>query len=180
MTNENVKILVEVISLGIAVIGGMVALFQWRRDQSWKRAEKLDNLYKEFESARLIQIACRVLDWSRGRFKLPNGEEFSFTVEDVHKSFVIHDSSEDITFTPTQAVMRDAYDALLSFFDRLESAISTGLVDEFHAMCLFGYWVNHLDKMPEHPKCVGMVVRYIGRYGSITSFDSLVSRLHRE
>jgi hypothetical protein len=180
MTNENLKLFIEAAALGVAVIGAIVALVQWRRDQSWKRAQKLDSLYKEFDENKLIQVACRVLDWSRGRFKLSDGEEFAFSTEDVAKSFIIHDGVQDLTFTPTQAKMRDAYDALLSFFERLESAISTGLVDEFYAMCLFGYWVNHFDRMPEHPNCAGLAVRYIGRYGSITTFDSLLSRLHRE
>lgn len=176
MNKEEAKLLIDALTLCFALIGGITALVQWRRDQAWKRAEKLDSMYKEFEGSRLIQIACRVLDWSRGNFKFPDGEELRFTDEDVKKSFVVH-GDEDLTFTATQTRMRDAYDALLSFFERLESAIDGGLVNSEAAMRLFGYWVKHFDEMPEHPSCSNLSVKYISRYSCLGTFDSLRGRV---
>lgn len=176
MNNEDAKLLIDALTLGFAFIGGIVALVQWRRDQAWKKADKLDSMYKEFEANRLIQIACRVLDWNRGNFKFPDGEELRFTDEDVKKSLVIH-GDEDLTFTSTQARMRDAYDALLSFFERLESAIEGGLVNSDTALRLFGYWVKHFERMPEHPGCAELAVKYITRYACLGTFDSLRGRI---
>ncbi len=176
MTKEEAKILIEALALVLALAGSITALVQWRRDQSWKKAEKLDSMFKEFESSRLIQIACRVLDWKRGKFSFPDGETFVFEHADVEKSLAVHDDDKEMTFTLTQARMRDAYDAILSFFERLESAIDTGLVDEHQAIGLFGYWVKHFDTMPEHPDCGPRAMRYIARYGSHASFNSLCGR----
>lgn len=172
MNKEEAKLLIDAVTLGLAGIGGIVALFQWRRDQAWKQAEKLDAMFKEFEANRLIQIACRVLDWSRGNFKFPDGEEFRFTESDVEKSLMVH-GDEELTFTPSQVRMRDAYDALLSFFQRLESALGSGLVDKKAAKNLFGYWVSHFSMMPEHPQCATAVNRYIQQYASMGSFSRL-------
>jgi len=179
MTKEEGKLLIEALTLLLAIVASIAALVQWRRDQSWKRAEKLDSMFKEFESNRLIQIACRILDWNRGKFSFPDGDKIEFEHEDVVKSLVLHDEVKECTFTQTQARMRDAYDSLLSFFDRLESAIDGGLVDGPKALRLFGYWIQHLDKMPEHQDCGQAAMKYIARYGSLGSFDSLCGRIGR-
>lgn len=175
MNHDDIKLAIEILTLGFAVLGGILALAQWRRDQAWKRAEKLDALYKDFEGSRLIQIACKVLDWSRGRFKFQDGEEFSFHETDVFKSLAIH-GDQELTFTPTQTRMRDAYDAMLSFFERLETAIQNRLIDESSAVRLFGYWVDHFATMPEHPESADAAAQYVGRYANIISFSSLAHR----
>jgi hypothetical protein len=175
MNHDDIKLAIEILTLGFAVLGGLVALTQWRRDQAWKRAEKLDALYRDFEGSRLIQIACKVLDWSRGKFKFQDGEEFRFDEADVLKSLALH-GDQELTFTPTQARMRDAYDSMLSFFERLETAIQNGLVDEKSAVRLFGYWVDHFVSMTEHPESADAAAKYIGRYANIISFSSLAHR----
>jgi len=177
MTREEAKLLIDALTLVLAFFAGIAALVQWRRDQSWKRAEKLDSMYKEFESSRLIQIACRILDWQRGNFSFPDGEKFEFEHADVEKSLAVHDDGEQMIFTLTQARMRDAYDAILSFFERLEAAIDSGLVDAHQAVGLFGYWVRHFDTMPEHPNCAPRAMRYIARYASHGAFNSLCGRV---
>lgn len=166
---------IDLSALVLALLGGLVALVQWRRDQSWKRANKLDALFKEFNSRRHIQVACRVLDWSYGKFKLSSSDEFSFVAEDVKKSLTVHGSAE-LTFTQTQTRMRDAYDVLLSFFERLETAIDAGLVDQKPAMSLFGYWVRHFAEMPEHPGCAEDAIKYVEQYSNKLSFFMLYWR----
>lgn len=166
----------DLATLVLAVLGGLIALFQWRRDQSWKRADKLDSLYKEFSADRLIQIACRVMDWNRGNFKFPDGEVFSFTHEDVEKSLAVHGVDPNLTFTSTQARMRDAYDAFLCFLERLDAAISDGLVPRKQALGLFGYWIKHFMSMPEHPGCKERALQYIANYSNLAAFERLHSR----
>ena len=65
----------DFVSLALAFVAGLAAFVQWRRDQSWKRANKLDSFYKEFNSRRQIRIACRVLDWSCGKFEIAKGDD---------------------------------------------------------------------------------------------------------
>jgi hypothetical protein len=72
--------------------------------------------------------------------------------------------------------MRDAYDSMLAFFERLETAIQNGLIDEKSAIRLFGYWVDHFATMPEHPESADAAAQYVGRYANIISFSSLAHR----
>lgn len=164
------------VTTGLVVLGSLIALYQWRRDQAWKRTEKLDALYKEFEGNRLIQIACKVMDWSRGNFKFTDGDAVEFGTEDVQKSLAAHGSDPDLTFTPTQARLRDAYDAFLSFLERLEASIDEGLVPEKPAMRLFGYWIRHFTDMPEHPGCSDKALKYVARYSDKVMFHMLYWR----
>jgi hypothetical protein len=169
MNIEKAKFVIDAVTVGLASLGGLVALVQWRRDQAWKRAEKLDSLYKEFEANRLIQVACRVMDWNRGNFKFPDGEQFNFNTSDVKASLVVHGAA-DLTFTSTQARMRDAYDTLLAFFERLGTAIDNGLVDKRPAGKLFGYWIEHFATMPEHG-CAEDAMKYVAQYSDKVSFE---------
>lgn len=178
MNTEKARLLIDAVTIGLAFLGGLVALVQWRRDQAWKKADKLDSLYKEFEGNRLIQIACRVMDWDRGNFKFPDGEEFRFDTSDVQKSLVIHGDG-DLAFTLTQARMRDAYDTLLAFFERLGTAIDNGLVDQKPAGKLFGYWIEHFATMPEHA-CAEAAMKYVARYSDKVSFALLRFSLTRK
>jgi hypothetical protein len=175
MNIEKAKLVIEAVTLGVGFLGGLVALVQWRRDQSWKKAEKLDSMYKEFEGSRLIQIACRVMDWSYGKFKFPDGEEIRFLTADVLKSLMVH-GNEELTFTSTQTRMRDSYDALLAFFIRLYTAIDSGLVDRKPAAKLFGYWVEHFAVMPEHD-CPAASRAYVAAYSDLVAFEGLLFRL---
>jgi hypothetical protein len=163
----------DLVTTALAVIGALAALFQWRRDQAWKRAEKLDQFYTEFNSNRLIQIACRVMDWSRGNFKFPDGDAVSFTTDDVRKSLAVHGNDPDLTFTTTQARLRDSYDAFLGFLERLHAAVEEGLVSEKPAMTLFGYWIWHFADMPEHPACADRALRYVATYSDKSTFHTL-------
>jgi hypothetical protein len=54
-------------------------------------------------------------------------------------------------FEGEQATLRDAYDALLAFFIRLELALTTGLVDAAPARQYFGYWLIHFLSFDRHP-----------------------------
>jgi hypothetical protein len=54
-------------------------------------------------------------------------------------------------FEAEQATLRDAYDALLAFFTRLELALTTGLVDAAPARQYFGYWLAHFPSFDKHP-----------------------------
>lgn len=85
-------------------------------------------------------------------------------------------------FPGEQATIRDAYDALLTFFNRLELAIATGLIDAEPTKAYFRYWLDHFLKMSRHedrnhvletgtPQ--QMVVRYIETNGDIESVRRL-------
>lgn len=54
-----------------AVVGGIVALLNYRRSVQWKRAELANNYLKDFNSNAELVFAGRCLDWFVGKLALP-------------------------------------------------------------------------------------------------------------
>ena len=94
-----------------------------------------------------------------------------------HKSF--EDPDE---FPGRQPTLRDAYDALLAFLNRLELAIGMELIDSAPAKAYFAYWVKRLVTFDQHPADAAvedgaepakLVAKYISNYGDEESIKRL-------
>ena len=94
-----------------------------------------------------------------------------------------HRSIEGVDKFPyEQPTFRDAYDALLTFFNRLELALTTGLIDRDPARAYFSSWLERLVKFDRHkkdPNVLGgmdparLVAAYIWAYGDRPSIVRL-------
>lgn len=187
----NTKNLFDV-AFGIAsLIGAIVAfilsLRQWRQGQAWQRAQKLDELITKWESDELLRLDANVLDWSSrdvtfrsAPFRIDNDE--ALLALRVH-STIVAGADKPSMFPGGQATLRDAYDALLSFFQRLEVAISGGLIDPVAASGFFRYWLErwvHFDRHRDRNNVLNglapatMTAGYVQAYGSPASFARLV------
>ena len=86
-------------------------------------------------------------------------------------------------FKGKQALLRDAYDAWLTFFGRLELAIASGLIDAKPAQQYFGYWLKHFLAFDKHDTTgvagvedkspPQMVIHYIETYGDPEAIERL-------
>lgn len=180
------KDLWDVILTLITMVGAIVAFvlgwMQWRRGQAWQRAEQLDKFVVKFESDELLTLATVVLDWYRRTVKF---REEDFEVENDEVLLALRDHrtiTDENKFTAKQATLRDAYDALLAFFNRLELGITTGLVDSVPAKAYFAYWLERLIKFDQHraqdnvlkgADPVNLVAAYIWVYGNRESIEKL-------
>lgn len=200
---EETKNLLDIILNTVALVGAAVAfcigLHQWRRAQTWQRAEKFDKFVEKFDSDELLRLAAIVVDWTERRvtfegrpltvtnkesllalrdhrtIKLPSVEEECLSNEQ-------NLSKKDPMFPGEQSTLRDAYDALLGFFERLELAISSQLIDATPAKACFSYWLEHFLLFDKHPDRDGVlngitpqaiVVGYIVAYGDSQSISRL-------
>jgi hypothetical protein len=175
-------VIFNVVALIAAMVGFGVGLYQWRRSQAWQRAEKLDKLVDKFETDELLKLATVILDWSDRKGHLA-GRELTVRNDEVLLALREHqDIDETPKFPGEQPAMRDAYDAILAFFNRLELAISTKLIDAKPAKSYFAYWLERFLAFDSHRDTNNvlkgktpqlMVIRYIKAYADIDSINKL-------
>ena len=185
MTDETKNLwdfILSVVTLGGAAVAFVISLHQWRRSQAWQRAEQLDKFVQKFETDELLHLAALIIDWT-DRETTFRGRQLTVTNDDVLLSLRDHGTvKERPMFSGEQGTFRDAYDALLSFFNRLEVAISSGLIDAEPARAYFAYWLDHLLRFDKHPDRAGVlkgatvettVAVYIETYGDLESVKRL-------
>ena len=185
---DETKNLIDVI---LAVVGGVGALIAfvhtlrtWKEGQRWRRADKLDELIETFEKEPLVKLACVVFDWTNRKTEV-DGKDFVFTNEDVLLALRLHGDGPGQTrqFSPTQAKIRDACDAFLNFFSRLDAALDAGLIDSAPARRYFVYWLEVALTMKHHPDEASVhllapsqtLANYIHKYGNPNAIATLAS-----
>ena len=180
------KNLIDIILAAVTMVGAAVAfivgLFHWRRGQAWHRAEQLDKFIQKFETDELLKLSTVVLDWSSREVRFQD-RDFVVRNDEALLALRDHRKIEDpIKFPSEQPHLRDAYDALLAFFNRLELAASTNLISVEPAKAYFSYWVKRFVTFDQHPDknnvLVGvspekMVAEYIRLYGDASSMTRL-------
>jgi hypothetical protein len=182
------------IDVGVKILGlaggGLASwwgLRQWNEGQRWKKAERLDKLIAEFETSPTLRFATKVLDWEELRVQVTPGDVVKFTSEEIREALRIHwDFVESPNYPPPQDRIREALDALLAFFARLDREIKTHLIEAGAAFQHFGYWLYRLYNMREHaevrnPEDAALVAmltrRYETAYGDPDAMTSLYDKL---
>lgn len=153
MTDETKNMWDFILSI-VAMLGAGVAFWvgihQWRRGQRWQRSEQMDQFVRQFEADELLRLSATVIDWTRRTIPFRE-KEFTVTNTDSLMALRIHtDMGKRPVFEGEQATLRDAYDALLAFFTRLELALTTGLIDAAPARQYFGYWLQQFLSFDKH------------------------------
>ncbi|AKU97433.1 hypothetical protein AKJ09_04097 [Labilithrix luteola] len=153
--DDQTKNVFDVVFTAIGLLGAAIgfakAIHEWREGQRWKRSERLDRFVETFESTPLLKLACTILDWTTRQVKF-DGRDVLIENRDVLLALRNHaEEPAGTVFTGEQALIRDAYDAFLAFFARLELAIATGLVEAEPAKSAFAYWLDQYATMKVHP-----------------------------
>ena len=178
------EVIINVLTLGGAGVAFYFSLHQWKCGQALHKAAKLDDFIAKFESDELLRLAATILDW-RERTIMCGQREVKVCSKEVLLALRLHRNiPERPMFPGDRMLFRDAYDALLSFFQRLEIAISGNLVDAKHARKCFQYWLDRTLKFERHKDDPGapflngakpaeLMVAYIHEYGDMESFRRL-------
>jgi hypothetical protein len=170
-----------VLKLG-ALAGGIFALWKWTQDQRWRRAEQLDKLIKEFGDDENILLATQCLDWNKRKVSLKSGKEIIVSSDELIAALRVPSDPDFSTFPYPQSKIRDALDALLAFFGRLELAIEGGFIEEEYTISYFGYWIERMRTMSQHSKRYGdapdKMRKYMREYGPDELIKGLFRRTH--
>jgi hypothetical protein len=145
-----VDTVLKIIGIFGAGLGFWWGVREWREGQRWKRAERRDTLIAEFEKTPLVRLGAKIIDWRAATVEL--GErKVVYGSESVRAALRVHwGVAGDVAYPPPQDDLRDAFDALLTFFVKLEHEISTGLVENGPTLQYFAYWLCRLEMMSEH------------------------------
>jgi hypothetical protein len=177
--------IITVVGMTGAAVAFIYARQDWREAQRWKRAEQLNEFVTRFETDPLLRLASAVTDWT-SRTVMHNGHPFQIHNNDALLALRNHETMEDDeSFEGEQDTIRDAYDALLAFFTRLELALHSELIDVEPTRSYFRYWLERFTTMDRHPdddNClkgrlpVNVVWEYIDAYGEIGALCRLCDR----
>lgn len=185
-TAETADLVVKIVGILGAAIGFWWGIRQWRESQRWKRAERLDTFIREFDTTPLLRFASKVIDWEAARIEFAPGDAIEWRSQNVRDAMRIHwNEPPDVTYPPPQDRIRDALDALLTFFVRLYHEVSVDLVEEAPAVEHFAYWLFRLKTMNEHgtlenPQVAeAAMTEYIKAYSNPRVMNLLFSRAER-
>ena len=184
--SDPTKNLLEMVLSIVALVGAAVTfgvgLYQWKRSQDWQRAAKLDDFVQIFQSDPLLRLAAVAVDYTVRRITIDGRD---FLIQNADALLALRDHSlmkPGEGFTDEQAQLRDAYDALLAFFVRIELGISGGLLDRESAKCAFGYYLKRFLSFDMHGDTdqvlkgldpAEAVSAYIAAYGDAQSIQRL-------
>ena len=129
---------VQLLSLLIGIIGGLIAAsraiielrenrIQRMRELRWRQAkvgkEALDELFTHPSSEKAVFM----LDWASGKreYELEKGQRVTISYPEI-LSAIQKDASSDLS--PKEVFIRDCFDYLFYFLDRIEHYIAIGLI----------------------------------------------------
>jgi hypothetical protein len=158
--------------LGATVAFG-IGLWQYRKNQAWKRVEFVASEMKAFFDDEAVKAAMTMLDWRRKEMELfrYRGHGDSTTVE-VSYDLVAASLGTDPKrrHNKEESAVREIFDRFLSFLERFEGFIETGVVTEKDLKPYLHYWTRLLsgrdERSPEvTEKVLPELWKFIGHYG---------------
>ncbi|HST50982.1 MAG TPA: hypothetical protein VLJ61_03145 [Pyrinomonadaceae bacterium] len=141
--------------LGILAAAGVfwIGLYQYDQGQQWKREEFLASTMHDFNDSLKIQNARQMLDSLKlyqkgGRpIKLyPDQKEFNDQYINVSGQTIRSALSTDDSksFNLDEIAIRDCFDVFLSFLERFDHYIESGLVTKEAVFTYINYWIEML------------------------------------
>ena len=180
-------VMLTILGMGGAVIAFQHTIREWRDSQRWKKSERLDKLIEGFESDKYTQVACTAIDWTARRSQFGD-RDIVITNNDVLLALRPHAFLESgDTYPGEQSTLREAFDALLNFFCRIEFEMESDRLDPEPTKPYFSYWLERFVTMDRHPDkehVLGgktpsqMVAEYIAAYSDIHVIVKLCRRFN--
>jgi hypothetical protein len=175
-------------SIGLVASG---IFFTWRyySEKRVQRSEAGNRIVSELETNEWLRLACQMVDWTSRSIPLPP-EITRRTLPDIPRGdggMVVfqHDtakmgpalSTPEIWNTET-ALYRDAFDALLTWLDRLHTGITSGIYTAADVLPV-RYYVRQLFNPQHHPKeTAAAILHFINTYYEPGRHLELLRRLN--
>lgn len=139
--NSNIKDWVDILTKLLASIGGLIAAFraiyeiranrkQRIEEFRWKQANISKTIIDELLSDEKAQAALTMLDWPGRKFLLEDSEDKQKLVtvsrKDITKALR---TKNDYGFDDKEVYIRDCFDSLFNYFERIQHFIDIKLID---------------------------------------------------
>jgi hypothetical protein len=153
----------------VAILGGLIAAFkgitELRRsndqrceDLRWKRAEMAKTCIDELNANSLARSALKMMDWSGDEYTRVDGKK---TGEIKHKERRNALRTDNTIFDADSKFIRDAFDELFDYIERLEHFIRIGLVVFEDVEQFFKYYISKFASQDERD----VITRFMNEYG---------------
>jgi hypothetical protein len=137
------KDLAQVAAWLVAAVGGVIAAFKAvselersnkeraealgeRREQfRWRQAEMARTILDQTWNDRLARSAMRMLDWSGLQYE--QGQRLTDPISSADMWHALR--TTDTSFTPDEQFVRDCFDQLFDYFERMEHYLGIGLIN---------------------------------------------------
>lgn len=157
----------------VALLSGagafVVALWQYRVAQRWKRAEWVAAEMRVFLDDPWVRVSCALIDWGARKVRLPPDAEGEVLVTDADiKGALVHHTRREDGFTPQEALIRDTFDRFLDGMELFAAHVQSGLVSARDFAPYLSYWAFHIHRARAgDPKADRLVQlrAYAGEYG---------------
>lgn len=171
-----------IITSVLAIIGFVKGLREYKRNNNIKRAEFLEKLIKEFNDKRMF-LAKRVLDDFYIDVDLPGNEtdveiiekSNTRTIEDgllkKNNLKILRDHKIESVLNPIEHRVRQSFDDLLDFFEKLEYYVELDLISS-KELKYFEYYIHKCYKLiavKQYACCYG--------YSAITKLNVLKGKV---
>lgn len=171
--NSNIKDWVDILTKLLASIGGLIAAFraiyeiQANRKQRinelrWKQANISKTIIDELLSDEKAQAALTMLDWPGREFILENSEDkqelVTVSPEDIR---IALRTKNDLGFDNKQVYIRDCFDSLFNYIERIQHFIDIKLIDFEDVIFPINYYVLRI--MYDQPYII--FKSYFRKYG---------------
>ncbi len=174
--------------IGIALSGAFVG---WRyvEEKRIERSAAGNRMVAELETNEWLRLACQMLDWSARSFLLP--EEIlkrripKQSGEDGPDEILVHSSGKMLRalmvkdeYDSDEVLYRDAFDALLTWLDRMHAGLESGIFSERDVRPV-SYYVQAMFAPKHHgPEAAAAVTGFIRNYYDMDRFELLRDRLN--
>jgi hypothetical protein len=162
--------IIDVASFMLGCLGGAFGLWQYYRSNKEARARAAADELERFHADDQVKTALRIIDWHSGSIAYVDEagvrHKRHFSALDFHLALRPHsklrtavrnyDAAEDLyrakhieqgipcddLFSPVESYVRDVVDGFLGRLERIESLISSGVVDQKSFGENFSYWLR--------------------------------------
>lgn len=158
------------ITLLLGLIGVIKALIEYRKAQSWKKAEFLAKEMKEFFADKNVQRALLILDWNVIDITLfeheaDNKTKFRFIDSMLERSLKHH---EEAIFSEEEAIIRQIMDNFLFKLGMFQNYIDSKLISKKDIEPYLQYWIELIGKSKDGKKdehIINQLWVFINYYG---------------
>ncbi len=150
----DLEALVKVAAPVIGVLWFSFGVWQYTKAQRWKKAEFASKEIEKLLSNEILVLACQMLDWERGKSKVPakfkdtsnNNDDFEYNwawyERAMHASV---DGPDGRGYSENERYCRVIFDDLFTFFNILNHYISVDLI-RIEDIRPIEYWTDQIFK----------------------------------
>jgi hypothetical protein len=135
---DRIELATQALGLMVAVVGGGLALLQYRQNQKWRETEFIAKEAKDFFENPLVIKALKILDWEARKIEFAPCNPKTVDRDLLREALQWGEDVDEFTYD--QVYIRDLFDTFFERLGRFEQYIKSGVVSSKTVKRYFDYW----------------------------------------